>query len=63
MEVRYNHYEVFFDVYGKKMKTTVLAANEQDAKQKVLQKVKFDKVEKKKDNFNGAMDAIYDLLK
>lgn len=52
---------VYFEFYGKKMKTTVLAENEHDAKNKVKEKIKFHKVEKANSDFNKCMDTIDEL--
>lgn len=38
-------YTIYFEIYGKKMKTTVEALNENDAKAKVKNKINFIKVE------------------
>ena len=38
-------YKVYFEIGGKKLKTTVCANNEHDAKTKVWTKIKFIKVE------------------
>jgi hypothetical protein len=43
-------YEVWFEVYGKKMKTTVLAKHEIEAKELIRQQIIFYKVEQSKDN-------------
>lgn len=37
-------YTVFFAVFGRKMKTNVIARSEDEAKQKVLEKVFFHKI-------------------
>lgn len=56
------NYNVYFELYGKKMKATILAENEQQAKQKILEKVMFHKVElKPKDEFNSIMD-VFDMM-
>lgn len=52
------NYEVYFELYGRRMKTTVLAENEGDATSQILQKVKFHKVAKAKDEFNEAADIM-----
>lgn len=38
------NYKIYFEVYGKKMKTTVKANNERDAKELVKNKIKFIKI-------------------
>ncbi len=53
------NYEVWFEVFGKKMKTTVTAENKVDAKIKVSEKIKFHKIEiKKEDVFNDCVDML-----
>lgn len=60
------NYDVFFELYGKKMKATVMAESENEAKQIVISKLIFHKVEvKKNDAFNKAvnqMEDIFDML-
>lgn len=50
-------YEVFFEIFGKKMKTTIEAKSIQDAEYLVRGKIIFHKVEAKDDtvNFLGDM--------
>jgi len=55
-------YTVFFEVFGKKLKVTILAENEAKAKQSVLDKIKFHKVEVSKTEFNEAPDLMTDFL-
>jgi len=55
-------YTVYFQIFGKRMKTKVLAKSEQEAKDKVIAKLIFDKVEiNKGDYFNQAMDIMDDI--
>jgi hypothetical protein len=56
-------YTIFFEIFGKKLKVTVLAENEASAKQAVLDKVKFHKVEVAKTLFNDSTDFLEDFLK
>jgi hypothetical protein len=51
-------YTVYFELYGKKMKTVVVAASTEHAKQIVKDKVVFYKVEKK-----GNEQDVVDLFK
>ena len=46
-------YEVWFEVYGKKMKTTVLAKHEIEAKELIRKQIIFYKVEESKPNDPG----------
>lgn len=57
-----NIFTVYFEVGGKKLKTKVLAENEQQARKVVLDKVKFHKVEKSKDGYNSIVDSAKDLM-
>lgn len=57
------NYTVYFQIYGKKMKTTVLASSSEEAKNKVISKLIIDKVEvDQSDDFNKAMDTIDEIL-
>lgn len=53
-------YSVYFELYGKKMKTDVIATGLFDAQQQVLNKIKFHKVEEipAKDNSIEAIDMM-----
>lgn len=57
-----NTYEVFFEIYGKKMKAKVSAKDEYDAKTQILNKVIFHKVvfikEEQPDPFKNIMDIF-----
>ena len=55
------NYVIYFEIFGKKLKVTILAENEVAAKQAVLDKVKFHKVVAKRD-FKGGDDFITDFL-
>lgn len=60
------NYDIYFEMYGRKMKTTILAENEEKAKEAVLNKIIFHKVQVSKDDFNDIidlMDGIIDNLK
>lgn len=53
------NYDVYFELYGKRMKTTILAENEEKAKEIVRGKITFHKVVlKPKDEFNYMIDMI-----
>lgn len=38
-------YKIFFEIYGKKMQTVIEAKNENEAKEKIKDKIIFDKIE------------------
>jgi hypothetical protein len=52
-----NEYTLYFSLYGKKMKTTVSASSEQEAKQIVRDKIVFHKIETN-DIFQDLMDIV-----
>lgn len=54
-------FKVYFEIFGKKMKTEVYANNPTHAEEKVLERLKIIKVEKI-DDF-GIMDLLNDLKK
>ena len=57
------NYDVYFELYGKKMKVRVTAENENYAKKEVEKKIIFHKVEIKKDESMDVLDKIFDILK
>lgn len=54
-------YKVFFEVYGKKMQTKVVAKDEHEARMKVLNEIKFHKVQF--DSFQNKDDDFFDSIK
>jgi hypothetical protein len=56
------NFDVYFEIYGKKMKAVVMADNEQQAKELVKEKIIFHKVKKSKDEFNDAMDIMNGII-
>jgi hypothetical protein len=56
------NFDVYFELYGKKMKARVMAENENDAKKEVEKKIIFHKVEKPKEEFNDSMDIFDNIL-
>jgi hypothetical protein len=55
-------YTVFFSIFGKKMKTTVDAVSEADAKRKVTEKLIFHAVEKQAEPEFDIVKGLKDLL-
>jgi len=61
-------FEVCFEIYGKKMKTTVYASNETAAKKIIMEKIIFHKVVEKVDDnkdikdFMGNDDTFNNLM-
>lgn len=52
-------FKVYFEIFGKKMRVNILAADENEARQKVLEKVNFRKVEEDSDDvFNEVIDLM-----
>lgn len=57
------NYDVYFEIFGKKMKTTILAETMTEAKQKVINKIKWHKVvETPQDEFNQSIDMLDDII-
>lgn len=57
------NYTVYFEIYGKKMKTKVLAETKKDAENQIKSKIKFHKVVKdKNDDFNKATDMMDSII-
>jgi hypothetical protein len=54
-------YTIYFEIFGKKMKTKVIAKTEGQAKQAIHDKLIFYKVELDKNEFNEIMDALDSL--
>lgn len=60
------NFDVYFELYGKKMKARVIADNTENAKKEVQNRIIFHKVEKPKEEFNEVMDMMdkmNDILK
>jgi 1-deoxy-D-xylulose 5-phosphate reductoisomerase len=60
MSVKKN-FDVYFEIYGKKMKCVVLSENEEQAKEFVKNKIIFHKIQKSNDKFNEVMDVLNDF--
>lgn len=53
------NYDVYFEIYGNKMKATILAESEVAAKEAIKNKIAFHKVVlKPKDDFNDVIDMM-----
>ena len=44
-----NKYLIYFEIFGKKMKTEIMARDREDAKRKMKEKIIFHKIEKTSD--------------
>jgi len=56
-------YDVYFEIFGKKLKTTILAKSIDDAKQKIIAKIKWHKIiEKPNDEINRNKDTFENLM-
>ena len=55
------NFDVYFEIFGKKMKTRILAENQEKAKEEVKNKIVFHKVEKSNEEFNQCMDILEEL--
>ena len=52
---------IYFEFYGRKLKTTVLSDNEENAKKEIKNKIVFHKIEKEKSQFNKDSD-FFDIF-
>jgi hypothetical protein len=58
-------FDVYFEIFGKKMKATVLAADKMAAENEIKNKIIFHKIEESKSDFNkidGLIDEMGDIL-
>lgn len=53
-----NEYIVYFEIYGKKLKVRIAANSKEDAKYKVMGKIKFHKVEP----VSSVLDFFKDIM-
>ncbi len=56
------NFDVYFELYGKKMKARVMAENENNAKEEVYKKIIFHKIEKPREEFNKCMEVLDSVL-
>ena len=56
------NYKVYFEFYGRKMQTNVLAENEEKAKEMIKNKIVFHEVKKANDYFNKSVDMLDDMI-
>jgi ATP-dependent Zn protease len=57
------NYTVYFEIYGKKIKSKVLAESMIDAQSRIKEKIKFHKVvEDEKDDFNQLTDILDSMI-
>ena len=56
-------FTVYFEIYGRKLKTDVIAMNEEQAKMHVTAKIKFFKVVKKKSSINDILNEMEEFIK
>jgi len=52
------NFDVYFEIYGKKMKATIMAESESEAKELLKNKIIFHKIEPKKDAFQEFVDIV-----
>lgn len=56
-------YEILFEIYGKKLKTTIEANSEEKAKEIVKNKIRFDKItELKSNNSDDIVDQMLNMF-
>ena len=53
-------YTVYFEIFGKKMKTTELATTKEQAKQNIINKIKWHKIVNEPDN--NILDQLNDIV-
>lgn len=58
-----NKYAVFFEIYGKKMKTIIESFSEEEAKKIVQNKIIFHKVIKENSEYNDTIDQLNNMFK
>jgi hypothetical protein len=56
-------YTIYFEIYGKKFKTTILAKNKGDAWLAVQSKLTCIKIEEEKNDDNPFMDVLNNIFK
>lgn len=57
------NYTVYFELFGKKMKTKILAESKEDAQNIIKSKVKFHKIIiDKNDEFNQCIDVFDNIM-
>jgi hypothetical protein len=55
-------FTIYFELFGKKMKTTVLSDTEENAKKQVKDKIIFHKIEKESEFIDHFIDHFMDIL-
>ncbi len=55
-------YEIFFEIYGKKLKTTIEANSEEKAKEIVKNKIRFDKITELKSKDDDIVDQMLNMF-
>jgi hypothetical protein len=55
-------FEIFFEIYGKKLKTTIEANSEEKAKEIVKNKIRFDKITELKSNDDDIVDRMMGMF-
>ena len=53
---------IYFEIFGKKMKTTLLSDTEENAKKEIINKIVFHKIEKEKSQFNKDSDFFDNFM-
>lgn len=59
---KFTNYEVYFEIGGKKMRTTVMAESEEKAKTRVKEKIKFHKITYKRDFVDDQAKDLFSAL-
>ena len=56
-------YEIYFELFGKKLKTKVTAKSEVEAKEKIKSKIIFHKVKENQKDITEIMKDIFNIFK
>lgn len=56
------NFVIYFEFYGRKIKTTVLSDNEENAKKVIINKINFHKIEKEDSQFNKYSDFFDNFM-
>ncbi len=54
-----NKYIIYFEIFGKKMKTEIMAVSEDSARSQVYKRLNFLKIEKKDVDFEDIFPSFY----
>lgn len=62
-DITVKNYHVYFEIYGKKMRATVMANSKEEAENQIKDKITFHKTEIAKDDyFNQSLDLLDNII-